>query len=196
MVHLRNLYCIQRHGSQLDTKAVVAFSQPFCVVLRFHDPTLPHLAGRLSSGSNARVLTEHTTCHNLPSCINLAPSSLQLVQPLWRVDKQLIQIMSRRVLSCLLSVSHRNAPCLSENCIARRQMSPSVTIRSRDDCENIRLIALLPDDFVARSPDELSLAKGDRLELIERDDDFGDGWFLGRHMSNGNTGLFPEGMLV
>lgn len=51
----------------------------------------------------------------------------------------------------------------------------------------------LADDFLARSPDELSLAKGDRIELIERDDDFGDGWFLGRHMANGNTGLFPEG---
>ncbi|KAJ1331914.1 SAM domain (Sterile alpha motif) [Microdochium nivale] len=47
-------------------------------------------------------------------------------------------------------------------------------------------------DFIARSSDELSLAKGDRVELIERDDEFGDGWFLGRHMANGNTGLFPE----
>ncbi|KAI9167552.1 Protein BOI2 [Paramyrothecium foliicola] len=47
-------------------------------------------------------------------------------------------------------------------------------------------------DFLARSSDELSLAKGDRVELIERDDEFGDGWFLGRHLANGNTGLFPE----
>ncbi|PNY19824.1 Protein BOI2 [Tolypocladium capitatum] len=47
-------------------------------------------------------------------------------------------------------------------------------------------------DFLARSSDELSLAKGDRVELIERDDEFGDGWFLGRHLVNGNTGLFPE----
>ncbi|PHH59049.1 hypothetical protein CDD81_3839 [Ophiocordyceps australis] len=47
-------------------------------------------------------------------------------------------------------------------------------------------------DFQARSSDELSLAKGDRVELIERDDEFGDGWFLGRHLGNGNTGLFPE----
>ena len=54
-------------------------------------------------------------------------------------------------------------------------------------------LLLVVHDFVARSPDELSLAKGDRIELIERDDDFGDGWFLGRHMNNGNTGLFPEG---
>ncbi|KAF2718698.1 hypothetical protein K431DRAFT_274301 [Polychaeton citri CBS 116435] len=53
-------------------------------------------------------------------------------------------------------------------------------------------ILLVVHDFIARSPDELSLAKGDRIELIERDDDFGDGWFLGRHMTNGNTGLFPE----
>ncbi|TQV93921.1 hypothetical protein V2A60_003922 [Cordyceps javanica] len=47
-------------------------------------------------------------------------------------------------------------------------------------------------DFHARSSDELSLGKGDRVELIERDDEFGDGWFLGRHLLNGNTGLFPE----
>ncbi|KAJ4267473.1 hypothetical protein NW762_003580 [Fusarium torreyae] len=47
-------------------------------------------------------------------------------------------------------------------------------------------------DFQARSSDELSLAKGDRVELIERDDEFGDGWFLGRHLSNNNNGLFPE----
>ena len=57
-------------------------------------------------------------------------------------------------------------------------------------------ILLVVHDFVARSADELSLAKGDRIELIERDDDFGDGWFLGRHMNNGNTGLFPEGKQI
>ncbi|KAI9659813.1 MAG: polar growth protein [Bathelium mastoideum] len=50
----------------------------------------------------------------------------------------------------------------------------------------------LTDDFSARSADELSLSKGDRVELIERDDDFGDGWFLGRHLTNQYTGLFPE----
>lgn len=53
-------------------------------------------------------------------------------------------------------------------------------------------ILVVIHDFLARSSDELSLAKGDRVELIERDDEFGDGWFLGRHMVNGNTGLFPE----
>ena len=30
---------------------------------------------------------------------------------------------------------------------------------------------------------------------MERDDEFGDGWFLGKHMVSGNTGLFPEGAL-
>ncbi|RYP44036.1 hypothetical protein DL768_009467 [Monosporascus sp. mg162] len=53
-------------------------------------------------------------------------------------------------------------------------------------------ILIVIHDFLARSSDELSLAKGDRVELIERDDEFGDGWFLGRHMANGNSGLFPE----
>lgn len=54
-------------------------------------------------------------------------------------------------------------------------------------------ILLVVHDFLARSPDELTLAKGDRIELIERDDEFGDGWFLGRHLNNGLSGLFPEG---
>ena len=49
------------------------------------------------------------------------------------------------------------------------------------------------DDFDARSNDELSLRKGDELELLERDDDFGDGWYYGKHLRNGKTGLFPEG---
>ena len=52
---------------------------------------------------------------------------------------------------------------------------------------------MLTDDFEARSSDELSLQKGDRIQLIERDDDFGDGWYLGKHVQNGGTGLFPEG---
>ena len=54
----------------------------------------------------------------------------------------------------------------------------------------------MTDDFEARSPDELSLLKGDRIELIERDDDFGDGWYLGKHLQNGKTGLFPEGKTI
>lgn len=47
-------------------------------------------------------------------------------------------------------------------------------------------------EFIARSPDELSLRRGDRVELIERDDDFGDGWFLGKNTETGDNGLFPE----
>ncbi|KAF1831601.1 polarized growth protein Boi2 [Decorospora gaudefroyi] len=47
-------------------------------------------------------------------------------------------------------------------------------------------------EFAARSPDELSLGRGDRIELIERDDDFGDGWFLGKNTETGESGLFPE----
>ncbi|KAI4279430.1 MAG: hypothetical protein LQ337_000241 [Flavoplaca oasis] len=53
-------------------------------------------------------------------------------------------------------------------------------------------ILLVIHDFEARSPDELTLIKGERIELIERDDDFGDGWYLGKHIQNGKTGLFPE----
>ncbi|KAK4104120.1 hypothetical protein N658DRAFT_420518 [Parathielavia hyrcaniae] len=53
-------------------------------------------------------------------------------------------------------------------------------------------ILIVIHDFEARSSDELTLAKGDRVELLERDDEFGDGWFLGKHLVNENSGLFPE----
>ncbi|KAI1007202.1 hypothetical protein K3495_g1021 [Podosphaera aphanis] len=53
-------------------------------------------------------------------------------------------------------------------------------------------ILIVIHDFSARGSDELSLSKGDRVELIEGDDGFGDGWYLGRHLINGNSGLFPE----
>ncbi|KAK4139848.1 uncharacterized protein C8A04DRAFT_15476 [Dichotomopilus funicola] len=53
-------------------------------------------------------------------------------------------------------------------------------------------ILMVIHDFQARSSDELTLTKGDRVELLERDDEFGDGWYLGKHTSNGNSGLFPE----
>ena len=58
---------------------------------------------------------------------------------------------------------------------------------------DVHVLTTAADEFRARSPDELSLTRGDRVELIERDDDFGDGWFLGRNTETGDSGLFPEG---
>jgi hypothetical protein len=46
-------------------------------------------------------------------------------------------------------------------------------------------------DFDARGTDELTLRRGDKIELIELDDGFGDGWFLGKDSKTGTTGLFP-----
>ncbi|KUJ18033.1 uncharacterized protein LY89DRAFT_35568 [Mollisia scopiformis] len=66
---------------------------------------------------------------------------------------------------------------------------PSVEPQGRPEPGQILIVI---HDFSARSSDELSLSKGDRVELIERDDDFGDGWYLGRHLMNGSSGLFPE----
>ncbi|KAH0835320.1 hypothetical protein AYO21_01542 [Fonsecaea monophora] len=47
------------------------------------------------------------------------------------------------------------------------------------------------DDFDARSADELTLRKTDQIELVELDDGFGDGWYLGKHLGTRTTGLFP-----
>ena len=51
----------------------------------------------------------------------------------------------------------------------------------------------MPDDFDARSADELTLRRGDRIELVELDDGFGDGWYLGKHLGHEGNGLFPGG---
>lgn len=55
------------------------------------------------------------------------------------------------------------------------------------------LMLNLADNFDARGDDELTLRPGDKIELIELDEGFGDGWYLGKHAVNGRTGLFPGG---
>ncbi|KAI5296852.1 polar growth protein [Ascosphaera atra] len=46
-------------------------------------------------------------------------------------------------------------------------------------------------DFAARSPDELTLRRNDRVELLQLDEGFWDGWWLGRHIADNRKGLFP-----
>ncbi|KAM6501320.1 hypothetical protein JOM56_004334 [Amanita muscaria] len=46
-------------------------------------------------------------------------------------------------------------------------------------------------DFLPENEDEISFHAGDRIEVIERDDEFGDGWWQGKNL-DGNTGLFPQ----
>ncbi|KAF8748530.1 Sterile alpha motif [Rhizoctonia solani] len=45
-------------------------------------------------------------------------------------------------------------------------------------------------DFIPEHDDEIEFRAGDRIEIIERDELYGDGWWQGR--VNGKTGLFPE----
>src|SRR5204863_8379014 len=52
-------------------------------------------------------------------------------------------------------------------------------------------VLMVVHDFNARSADELTLRRGDRITLVELDDGFGDGWYLGKHLGSGGTGLFP-----
>lgn len=46
--------------------------------------------------------------------------------------------------------------------------------------------------FEARSSDELSLARGDEVLVLEKNEKFGDGWLYGKKMSSEYFGLFPE----
>ncbi|KAG5641510.1 hypothetical protein DXG03_004839 [Asterophora parasitica] len=46
-------------------------------------------------------------------------------------------------------------------------------------------------DFLPEHEDEVSFHAGERIEVIERDDLYGDGWWQGRNLA-GKTGLFPQ----
>lgn len=46
-------------------------------------------------------------------------------------------------------------------------------------------------DFVPEHEDEISFSAGDRIEVIEKDDMYGDGWWQGRNLF-GKVGLFPQ----
>ncbi|RAH40310.1 uncharacterized protein BO95DRAFT_457487 [Aspergillus brunneoviolaceus CBS 621.78] len=52
-------------------------------------------------------------------------------------------------------------------------------------------LLLVVHDFDARGPDELTLRRGEKIELVELDEGFGDGWYLGKDLTTGSTGLFP-----
>ncbi|OJD28413.1 hypothetical protein ACJ73_00191 [Blastomyces percursus] len=52
-------------------------------------------------------------------------------------------------------------------------------------------ILIVVHDFIARGADELTLRRGDKVELLELDEGFGDGWYLGKHVAENRTGLFP-----
>ncbi|KKY24459.1 putative polarized growth protein [Phaeomoniella chlamydospora] len=66
----------------------------------------------------------------------------------------------------------------------RPQMGPPQGARPGD-------VLVVVHDFEARSSDELTLRRGDRIKLVELDDGFGDGWYLGKHLGHEGNGLFP-----
>lgn len=47
-------------------------------------------------------------------------------------------------------------------------------------------------DFRGRSEDEMSLRKGDHIQVIETDKEFNDGWYIGRNLRTQQAGLFPK----
>ncbi|KAI0265884.1 hypothetical protein BC834DRAFT_876782 [Gloeopeniophorella convolvens] len=46
-------------------------------------------------------------------------------------------------------------------------------------------------DFLPEHDDEISFHAGERIEVVEKDDLYGDGWWQGRNLA-GKVGLFPE----
>ncbi|KAI8805470.1 hypothetical protein BJ742DRAFT_407933 [Cladochytrium replicatum] len=53
-----------------------------------------------------------------------------------------------------------------------------------------KVVVFALHDFNAEEPDEISFAAGEPIEVIEKDEAFGDGWWRGRNV-RGQSGLFP-----
>ncbi|GAW03000.1 Protein pob1 [Lentinula edodes] len=49
----------------------------------------------------------------------------------------------------------------------------------------------VPHDFSPENDDEVPFRAGERIEVIEKDEAYGDGWWQGRNLA-GKTGLFPQ----
>lgn len=47
-------------------------------------------------------------------------------------------------------------------------------------------------EFIGRNVDELDIHKGEYVEVIEDDSEFGDSWYIGRNLNTGKSGLFPK----
>ncbi|PRT56838.1 hypothetical protein B9G98_04458 [Wickerhamiella sorbophila] len=47
-------------------------------------------------------------------------------------------------------------------------------------------------EFIGRNVDELDIRKGEYVEVIEDDREFGDSWYIGRNLNTGKSGLFPK----
>ncbi|KAH8827723.1 hypothetical protein DL96DRAFT_1600074 [Flagelloscypha sp. PMI_526] len=54
----------------------------------------------------------------------------------------------------------------------------------------LHVYALHP--FEPQNDDELSFRAGEMIEVVEKDDQFGDGWWLGKNTKTGAVGLFPQ----
>lgn len=58
-----------------------------------------------------------------------------------------------------------------------------------------QLIVYAIHDFQAENPDELSFSAGEAIEVTEKDDLYGDGWWQGRN-TKGQLGLFPQAYTI
>ncbi|VVT58290.1 uncharacterized protein SAPINGB_P006132 [Magnusiomyces paraingens] len=63
---------------------------------------------------------------------------------------------------------------------------------SQEDLSSPDLIYLIVlHDFESRSDDELTMRKGDHILVLETDQAFNDGWYIGRNLSTKQAGMFP-----
>ncbi|KAG5358045.1 Protein BOI2 [Yarrowia sp. B02] len=56
----------------------------------------------------------------------------------------------------------------------------------------VKTVLIAIHDFNNRSEDELTFVSGEQIQVIENDFEFKDGWYIGKRLITGATGLFPR----
>lgn len=100
----------------------------------------------------------------------------------------------------LFSAPVNNQPTMSSSSLPREASSTQVQTHPQAHIHSpqpeLGSILLACYNYVAQQDDELTLQNGDEIELIQRDDQYKDGWYWGRHLKTGKIGLFPQGKSI
>ncbi|KAI0465368.1 hypothetical protein LJB42_000600 [Komagataella kurtzmanii] len=73
-----------------------------------------------------------------------------------------------------------------------RISSPNTPVQVPENGTLVGQLYQVIKDFNARLGDELTLTRGEQVEVISDDSEYNDGWYLGKNLSTGQVGLYPK----
>ncbi|CCF60798.1 hypothetical protein KAFR_0L01880 [Kazachstania africana CBS 2517] len=76
------------------------------------------------------------------------------------------------------------------------QLKPNVNVGNAlgqvQEVKNSNTMLIAVSAYTKRMEDEISIKPGDKIQVITDDEDYNDGWYVGRNLRTGKEGLFPK----